>query len=383
MRKTPTYILPIILSLLGSCGDNQMCYNLINTGDQLQFPLDSRTTNSLLYMNPYKDKNGIEYLTFQNETKNEILFYDINTQKLKFKIEPEIAGDNGVGLFLGYHILNLDSIYLTNYDFQEISLIDQSAKVKDKIEYEYAEDGTPLSLFCFITHTYQPATIIGRKMYMYSGPNRFVEKDPVSVVMDLDKNTIQPLPFTYPEYPGSNDKRKVFGWEDNFSRCFDGRHFIYSFFFEEEVYVANIPHDSIQKVSVKSKYVNNVSYPKEFGSSPKELCEQPRYGNLLYDPYRDVYYRIAYPHVTIDEKKEHVRSMEVLEYGGKKFSIIILDKSLNIIGETLFPNYTYNPKLILILKDGIYICNSNPQNPDFSDDVLSFQKFELKKIQSK
>ena len=75
--------------------------------------------------------------------------------------------------------------------------------------------------------------------------------------------------------------------------------------------------------------------------------------------------------------------MEVLEYGGKKFSIIILDKSLNIIGETLFPNYTYNPKLILILKDGIYICNSNPQNPDFSDDVLSFQKFELKKIQSK
>ena len=161
MRKTPTYILPIILSLLGSCGDNQMCYNLINTGDQLQFPLDSRTTNSLLYMNSYKDKNGIEYLTFQNETKNEILFYDINTQKLKFKIEPEIAGDNGVGLFLGYHILNLDSIYLTNYDFQEISLIDQSAKVKDKIEYEYAEDGTPLSLFCFITHTYQPATIIG------------------------------------------------------------------------------------------------------------------------------------------------------------------------------------------------------------------------------
>lgn len=56
MRKIPTYILPIILSLLGSCGDNQMCYNLINTEDQLQFPLDSRTTNSLLYMNPYKDR---------------------------------------------------------------------------------------------------------------------------------------------------------------------------------------------------------------------------------------------------------------------------------------------------------------------------------------
>lgn len=79
--------------------------------------------------------------------KNEILFYDINTSLLSFKIEPKIDGDNGVGRFLGYYIQNLDSIYLTNYDFQEIAIINKNAIVKDKINYEKADNGTALSFF--------------------------------------------------------------------------------------------------------------------------------------------------------------------------------------------------------------------------------------------
>lgn len=68
-----------------------------------------------------------------------------------------------------------------------------------------------------------------------------------------------------------------------------------------------------------------------------------------------------------------------MQYGRKNFSIIILDRDFNIIGETLFPDYTYNSTLMFIREDGLYISDSHYLNPDFSDDILSFQRFDLVK----
>ena len=98
------------------------------------------------------------------------------------------------------------------------------------------------------------------------------------------------------------------------------------------------------------------------------------YGDLIYDPFREVFYRITYPSTTIEKG---VKAMELIEYGRKTFSIIILDKELNKLGETLFPNYTYNSRQLLVLPDGLYICNSHFMNPDFNDDILSFIRFDL------
>ena len=72
-------------------------------------------------------------------------------------------------------------------------------------------------------------------------------------------------------------------------------------------------------------------------------------------------------------------AIELLDYGRKKFSIIILDKEFNIIGETLFPDYSYNPGIMFIREDGLYISTCHPMNPLYNDDFLNFQKFELKK----
>lgn len=367
----------LALSFFSCGGDNRITFELVKSDKSLLFPLDRDTKNSILFLAPYTDDNGKEYLTFQNQIKNEILFYDMNTCQFEFKITPEIAGSNGVGRFLGYYIHSLDSVYLTNYDFQEIALIDRNSKVKDKVSYEKADDGTPLSFFCFITHFYRPATVIGRKMYIYSGPDRWVEKDPVSAVLDLDTKSITALPFIYPDYPGSDNKQKKYGLEEDYSRCFDGKRFIYSFYYDENIYVTSPEHDSVYQVNVKSEYIDKVNWLAEFSLSMTDVCESPNYGNLLYDPYRDVYYRVAYPRTEIDEKKEKVRSMELMEYGRKRFLVMILDKDFKVIGETMFPDYTYNPKLMIIREDGLYISDSHYMNPDFSDDVLSFKRFDL------
>lgn len=369
-------LLSLLVFLCLSCESGKVkSYRLVLSDQSLSFPLDANTKNQILYLMPYTDKEGKEYLTFQNQVENEILFYDMNTCRLEFKITPEIEGGNGVGRFLGYHIQNMDSIYVTNYfGAQEISLINKNAMLKDKINYEKADDGTPLSFFCFVTHSYKPATVIGRKMYIYSGPDRFVEKDPVAAVLDMDTKSIKALPFIYPDYPGSETKIKKYGHENDYSRCFDGERFIYSFYFDENIYVMPPAHDSVRSIKVKSGFMDKVNLADELKATIEDLCINSGYGNLLYDKYRDVYYRVAYPQTVMDKG---VRAMELLEYGRRNFSIMLLDKDFNVIGETMFPDYTYNSKLMIMREDGLYISDSHYMNPDFSDDVLSFKKFDL------
>jgi len=216
---------------------------------------------------------------------------------------------------------------------------------------------------------------IEHTLYTCIEPNRLIEHDPVSVAINMNTKEEKKLPFDYPDYPGSEVKLKRYGMEASYSRCYDGQRFIYSFHYDENIYVATPEHDSIRKVSVKSKYFDKVQLPDELTASPEDFCVNAWYNNLLYDPYREVYYRIAYPPSTLDKG---VRPMELVQFGRKNFSIIILDKDFRILGETLFPDNTYNPKIMLIRLEGLYISDSHYLNPRFNDDILSFRKFELK-----
>lgn len=376
-----TLLAVISLFCLLSCVDKKVqtkeSYNLVASDKQLSFALDPNTKTFILALFPFTDETGKEYLTFQNQDQNEILFYDMNSRKLEFKVKPAYEGPNGVGQVLGYYVHTIDSIFLTISGINEIVLVNRNAEIKDKINYERAEDGTLLTDFCSISSVYQPIIMIDKEMYIMSGCNRWLEKDPVAAVINLEDKTIHSLPYYYPSFPGADNKAKRAGIEEHLSRCFDGKHFVYSFYFDETIYIASQDHDSIKEVKVKSKYIDKVRLLDDYGNlTITDACENPNYGNLLFDKYRNVYYRIAYPETEIEKE---VKGMELLQYGRKNFSIIILDKNFNIIGETLFPDYTYNSTVMFVREDGLYISDSHYLNPDYSDDQLSFKCFTLKK----
>lgn len=138
--------------------------------------------------------------------------------------------------------------------------------------------------------------------------------------------------------------------------------------------IATPGHDSIQKVPAKSKYFEHVQLPDELTASPEDFCKNAWYSNLFYDPYREVYYRIAYPPSTLDKD---IRPLELIQFGRKNFSILILDKDFRILGETLFPDNSYNPQIMFVRPEGLYISDSHYLNPRFNDDILSFRKYEL------
>ncbi len=376
MKQMNKHLPCMLLLLLMACSGKEEVkkYSLAKTDKKLTFALDADTKNEMYSYAVYRDKTGKNYFTFKNRASNTLLFYDIDTESFEYKVDFPVEGNHGVGLAEGYYIHNLDSIYLPNRDVKEISLSDKNGFLHAKYSYDKDATNEELSRYGFSSAYFQPAEVIGRTMYLYSGPNRFIERDPVTITFDMDTHEIKALPFCYPDYPGSDTKLKKFGLETAFSRCYDGTHFVYSFYYDENIYVATPAHDSIRKIAVKSSYFDKVDLPGELTATPQDFCEKPLYGNLLYDRYRNVYYRIAYPRTTIEKE---VRPFELLAYGRKNFSIIILDKEFNKIGETLFPDYTYSAKGMIILEDGLYISDSHYLNPQFSDDVLSFVRFEL------
>ena len=100
----------------------------------------------------------------------------------------------------------------------------------------------------------------------------------------------------------------------------------------------------------------------------------PSYGNIMYDKYRQVYYRFVYPEVEFDQSEDF---LSIFREGRKQFSILILDKELSIIGETLFPVYTYNSNLAFVNEKGLYLSVSHYKRTDFDENILRFQRIDL------
>ena len=351
--------------------------------NNLKIPIDENTKYVFSALFPYYDKSGKEYLTFKSD--NNILFYDIKTGKNLFNVKLDTEGPNGVGNQVsGYHIEDLNNIYITSFQKLGLVKVDTSGTIKQFIEYGKTDNGhNVVPSFRSASYQYTPIIINKNIIYITQHPNQFsgIKETPVSVAIDTSLNAFKELPLRYPNLI-TDEELNIILIGLGFSRDFNGKQFVYSFYMDEKIYITDIETDEEIKIPIKSKYINELKfqkYPEDIGDTYKILIEMSRYGNLFYDRYRDVYYRFV--HIGGEPPVDYEYSLRELYFNGaNQFSVIILDKDFNIIGETLFPKYTYDPSIAFVHKDGLYISDSHILNPSFDENVLSFKCFSLKEI---
>ncbi|GHT88308.1 hypothetical protein FACS189474_3320 [Bacteroidia bacterium] len=358
---------------------------MVKSDKKLIYTIDDNIDYIIQALFPFVDKDGKKYLTFQNRSQSEILFYEIDSPDCLFRLKIEREGPDGVPALLGYHIKNLDEIYLTSVGIPQITKVDSTGKILQKIMYGKTDEGKDLvPTFSSKLMSYTPLVIIDNKFYFTQNPmpGKTIETWPVSGYVDTTTNSVKALPLTFPPLIDSDEIYTTgLGAEFAFSRCFNGSDFVYSFYFQDDIIIASPDHNQIRYIQTKSKYMDKINdlhekRPSDALLGAKRLCEAPFYGNLLYDNYRNIYYRVVYPETEMEDNENYI---ELWQSGRKRFSIIILDKDFNIIGETLFPDYTYKSMVMFVEKDGLYICDSHVKNPEFDEDILSFQCFELSK----
>lgn len=328
---------------------------------------------------PYYDENGDEYITFLNNRTTQIFFYDVKNGKHRFTLELNKEGPNSVSQMTGYHIQDLNNIYITSYGFNGIIKTDTSGIVLQGIRYNRTEEGDVIhSNFQSRSFFYTPLTIIDNKLYITQRPyNKNISETPVSVVLDTITKTSNSLPFNYPDFMKDGLARDLGAMGITFSREYNGKEFVYSFYYDHNIYITSVDHQEVKKIPAKSRYIDKINIEKKpddaFVLAKRDL-EKAYYGNLIYDKYRDLYYRLAFHEVELDK---NIDPIFLTAQGRKKFSIIILNKSFEIVGETVFPEYTYNPYVLFVHKNGLYISSNHVLSENFDENLLMFDCFSV------
>ena len=156
------------------------------------------------------------------------------------------------------------------------------------------------------------------------------------------------------------------------SFCIDLRHrIILSYGADDYIYVYN---DSVQvsKMYCKSNYIKEFNdIPddkfKDLGFIKKYQAEEPRYKGIYYDPFKNLYYRIT-------ELRKDISNFDINK---AKWTIIVLDCNLTVIGEVLIPYSKYLSDVFVLCEEGVYL-KKTPKNDNLNSNiVLSLIKLEI------
>ena len=376
------YLLFILL-LICSCTREQQVDNsyLEAVNSYISFPLDDETRLPQ-YCFWYFIDNGKDFIAFPND-QNQILFYDMTSREILKKVQFAIEGINGVGNIHSFSIVDFGHIYIADMNRPIIYETDTTGQIRSKIIFNKTSDGKPL--IPAESYINSPIISFADSLFVPQYRNRMLgenslKQSPRGIIIDKNTNEIVATPLNHILPVDNIADARYLTAGDIGSVCFDGRNLIFSYELIDTVYKLSMDFSTINKYSIKSKYTKKAKYEVlrnvDFNQKMKRVCELPVYGNIIYDKYREVYYRFTFPEVSFDMKENF---LDIFHYGKKIFSIIILDNDMHKIGETIFPEFTFNSNLYFIKEDGLYLNVNHIKSVNFKEDTLKFQKVILKK----
>jgi hypothetical protein len=96
------------------------------------------------------------------------------------------------------------------------------------------------------------------------------------------------------------------------------------------------------------------------------------YGPMIYDRYRDVFYRIFLPAVKL-ERDYSDEELNTLNYNRPFYGISVLDKDLNILTEYKFDeNEVIINSNFFVGEKGLYLSINNLLHPDYNEDEFRY-----------
>ena len=308
------------------------------------FLLDNDTAPKPLYLQITNDSLGNKQLTFLNNFNNSIYFYNYKTTKFVKKIVLDKDGPNGVKFPIGYHIKNIDSIYVLNKTL-DVLLINNQGKVLNKVSliggidykksphlwaynfpsYYYFETVTP-----FI-ETSKGLLLTGQ--FERNISDTLVDKFKFTANVDYKFKNINYL-HTYPlSLYGNNIVWGGALLTQVFPQLHpDEKRLIYSFPVSHDLYTADLKGGTYKKVYAGSNFAGTISSLEKKDENNNEkiksnFVRQDMYAAIIYDKFRKKYYRFL--------RKAIPSAPLGTSWKEKEIAVIIMDKNFNYLGETI------------------------------------------------
>ena len=333
------------------------------------------------------EEDGREFLHFENTEKRqyEIIIYDIESQKLKKRIPLDKQGPNAVPAVLGSKPFGDSNTFIFfQNNMGRITLYNTAEQVMHK--YKIATPEGSFMGFAAVSYYYSPSFV--KDSVLYVSPNigklnmtkEYWATAPMFFSLDLRTKEIDFLPLRYPKVFHQHVKNLAMGSEFSYDYNYVDNRLVCSFSGYDSIMVS----DDLRKAKWydgKSRYERDIHVDlcEASGGVPKLLhsMSKGQYIHIMYDRYRDVYYRFV-EHTCEYSEGEYLMD----EPKAREFSVIIFDKDFQIIGETKFPGNKYLYKMSFVGRDGLYISENNEANPEFDENKLVFACFKLEDMKN-
>lgn len=342
---------------------------------KVDIPIDDETSALIPYMQYFDENTVTDMLLTLNTHNNSIYFFDYARKEFIKKIMYEKEGNNGVGEIQGFNYLNPDSIFVYNYWGMTIYLTNDRSVVnwKRRLPMDGFNRAEFMPAYPWL-QTNSPMIYLDKELVFggFMGAEttaQTITNSPVTTIYDFQKDTI----FFANNYPEQYIK---YNWGGGFFKMpyfdvnKDKKNVIVSFPQDHNIYVYSLDSREQHKFYAGSSMIPEI---KAFDPK-KELRTQlddnrtkrwffstPSYRNIIYDKYRDLYYRLfCLP----------------LKEGNDKWQplgLIVLDGNFNYVGEGLLPedvNLRYSNSFVS--KEGL-----NIQVMTDNDDLMTFYQFKV------
>ena len=344
---------------------------ILHLRDSLEFTLDSETSPTIGYLQFY-NTDTTQCLAILNDFNHTIYVYDYNTASVINKVKINTLPPQG--FFIE------DNIYAYSYIKGTLSVIDG-----DKFTHKMTSSMVlPEDRLSKVFNPYPYATtlspIIKHNNYIVSigyrsGESRYENSTnrPVISFFDLNTKNIS-TSINYPEIYSKYHWGGQMAYRLPYYTMNPDGKIVVSFPASHNLIVSSLDNlSSVTSIFGGSRYIKEIkSYPaskRKFGISSSDVwswyMRNPSYEGILYDEYRNIYYRIARlpdNNYKFGERGNH-----------KPIIIIVLDQNLNYLGEYLMSEESrYFPTNMFVSREGL-----NIQVLTDDEDILKFHIYEF------
>jgi len=333
-------------------------------GGDVDIALDSLTSGEFVMMTMFE--SGEEtFLIGLDIVFQSVNVYSLSRQALIKRLFITDEGPNAMSKIDGMYFHNFDSIFLVHRYPTEMYLVDSSGTVKRKwdtskpLPHPYSDYKYLLEVSFFNDQVYfsREDNSLYVQLFFDVRPSLKAFSMPLVGKYSLDESVVVTAFCQRPkEFLDLVARNKFYGALRTNPRfvVLDGSAYV-AYPFEHWLRVYNVSTgEEIDRKEIKSDLVEFFSTTSMTYSGQEDEYEhhtiEPAYHNFIYDHYRNVFYRI----VKCKQRYKDSNGKKNL-YNEASWSLMVLDRSLNVIGEAVLPEKMFDFTKVFVGKRGIIV----------------------------
>lgn len=349
--------------------------------DVRKFPLDAKS-KFFSYSTRIDQHGSEEWFSFINRMTNALYVYDNKTNELLNVIEMEKEGPDGVGeLTIASHVMLANGGALV-FNIWLGTLFDVSPEGKVRKKYPIRNYKMESAMSNPEPSQRAPLQLVGDDLYIVCSIDSYqTDYSDIYTMMvyNLSDEEFRSV-YTLPDDYNSGYWGAVFKYMPSFDYNEKTGNMVMSYPIDPNIYEMGLSGEEVSRHYESSSEIAempplradiNYGKQKDHGVADPEQREYSfttsDFAKIMYDKYRNVYYRIAYIRPSVERYR-----------GGDKvidFSVSILDENFVKIGERKFSGETYSLTLVLVGEEGLFIGRDDIYAQD--EDYLPVSVFTM------